>query len=400
VPVGVVRPDADQSDRSSCLPVEERILVGGTVVRDLDHVRRVDTPGTQSPLRSCSQVAEEQPGHARRAVGTGIGPQHQARVVPGVGRGRARPQHAPPQRSERPGGGVVGRTDVDACSLQGLHGPLVGGASDRSDEGRRHAVRHGVDGTDVIAVEVGEDEQVDPVDAEQAQTRLEPFGIVTGVDERDPAPADSPTGCRPARSDEHRVPLAHVARGRRPVRRQRGAHDQPGDGDDREPDRSDHAGEQEEPEAHHPRREDRDGDARAHHSRSRHTADARRPRGRRVRQCGGTVGDAPDRTRGDPRDRGEDRAAPRPHRCDQARGESHDGDDRCERLGEEVGGHGVRRERGRQRDRHRPACELGGDRHGECGGDGRPQPAREQCGQRRPEHHDPAGREHREDEGE
>lgn len=215
MPVRVVRADADQSDRRRGLPVQQRVLVSGTVVRDLHHLDRVDAGGTEPSLRRLPQVAEEQPGHARRAVRTGLGAQHEARVVARVPGPRARPEHTPPERAEGAGRRVVGLPHVRAGPLQGTDDPLVGWTTDRSDERGPDPGRHGVDRADVVAVEVGQHQQVDAVDAEQVEARLQPVRVVPGVDECDrirtrtvsAGPVDSP-------AHEHGVTLTHVFRAR------------------------------------------------------------------------------------------------------------------------------------------------------------------------------------------
>lgn len=370
-------------------------------MRDLHHVDRIVAGGAEPSLRGLPQVSEEQPGHACRAVRTGFGAQHEARVVAGVPGPRARPEHTPPERAEGAGRRVVGPPHVHTGPLQGADHPLVGETSDRSDERGPDPVLHGVDRADVVAVEVGQHQQVDPVDAEQVEARLQTVRVVPGVDECDrirartvsAGPVDSP-------AEEHGVALAHVARRRRPVRRQPRAHDDAGNGDDRHPDDRDRAGEQEEPEAHRARHEDRDRDTRTDGACGHHPRDAARPRCRCMRQCRRTVGDPPDGARGDPGDRGQDRPAPRPRRRDQARPESHHGHDRREGFGEQVRRHRVGGERRGQRDRHRPARELRGDRHGQCRGRRGPQSTSEEFGERRSEHHDPTRREHGQDERE
>lgn len=395
--VGVVRTDADEPDGRGDLPVQERVLVVRAVVGDLDHLGPLDAGGTEAPLRGLPQVAEVQPGHARDAARARLGPERQARVVAGGPRPGPGPDHPPPERPERAGGRVVRAPDVDTGSPEGPDDGLVGGATGGADERGRHAVGHGVDGTDVVAVEMGEHEQVDVVDAEQVQTRVEPVGVVSRVDERDPVPGDS--GCRRSPSDEHRVPLADVARGRRPVPRHARAHHEPGHGDDHDTDHRDDPGEQEQSEADRPRYDDGDRDAHADGGGGDHPAGPGGPRGRGPRQGSGPLRDGTDRARRHPGDGREDRRGGGPHRGEEARAETHDGDDRCERLGQEVRRHRVGGERRGERDRHRPARELRGDRHREGSGERRPHPTGEQRGERRPEHHDPAGRQHREHEG-
>jgi hypothetical protein len=253
-------------------------------------------------------------------------------------------------------------------------------------------VRHGVDGADVVAVEVGHDEEVDPVDGEEVETRLQPLGVVTRVHQRDAVVV------RRSPADQHGVTLTDVARRHRPRRRQSRAHHEPGHGDDRNPDRADDSGEQEEPEPRRRWHEDRDRDAGAHDSGGRRATAARGPRHRGEGHRGGTVGDGTDRTRGRPGHPREDTARPRPRPREHARGESDHRDNGCEGLREQVRRHRVRGDRRGERDRRRPAGELRCDRDGEGCGDGRPEAPGEDRGHRRAEDHDAGGREHREDE--
>lgn len=273
-----------------------------------------------------------------------------------------------------------------------MHDPFVCWTPDRADERGLHPVGHGVHRSDVVTVEVREDEQVDAVDAEQVEARPEPFGVVPGVHH-----GDSRSG-RPAH--QNGVPLTDVARRHCPVRRQTGAHDDPGHGDHDHPDDEDGARQQQETEADPSRHEDGDGEAHADDRSRDDAADAGRPRSGRVGQGSRPVGDPADRAGGDPGDRGQHPSAPGPDRCRDAGRESHDGDDRRERFGQEVRRHRVRRERRGQRDRHRPARQLRrhGDRQRGC--ERCPHAPREQCGQRWTEHDDPGRRQHGQREGE
>ena len=386
MPVGVVRSDADQSNRRRSLPVRQRVLVGRPVVRHLDDVDRFESAAAEPPLRRLPQVPEEQAGKTRRAVRTGRRPEHEAGVVAVFARAGSGPDDLPAERPERPRGAVVRPTDVDTGVLQRPHDTCVSRSADRSDEGGLHPVGHGVHRADVVAVEVRQDEQVDAFDAEQVEACAEPLTVVAGVHQGDSRPR------RPAH--EHGVTLADVARRHGPVRRQTGTHDDPRHGDDHHADHEDGAGQQQETETDPARHEHRDGEAHADDRGSDDAADAGRPRCRGVGQRSRAVGDAADRTGGDPGDRGEHIPAPGPDGRGEAGREPHDGDDRCERFGEQVRRHRVRRECRRQRDRHRPARHLRGHGDRQCSGERGPQPPGEQPGQRRTEHDDPRRGEH------
>lgn len=270
--------------------------------------------------------------------------------------------------------------------LQRPHDTFVSGSADRSDEGRLHPVGYGVHCTDVVAVEVRQDEQVDAVDAEQVEARAEPLAVIAGVHQGD---------CRPRRpAHEHGVTLTDVARGHGPVRWQTGTHDDARHGDDHHADHEDGTGEQQETEADPARHEHGDGEAHTDDRGSDDAADAGRPRRGGVGQRGRPVGDAADGAGGNPGDGGEHTATPGPDGRGEAGREPHDGDDRCERFGEEVRRHRVRRECCRQRDGHRPARHLRchGDR--QRGGERHPQQPGEQRRQRRSEDDDPRRGEH------
>lgn len=139
----------------------------------------------ESSLRVLPQVAEQERAQAprTRCSGGGIGAQDDARRVPCLRVGAARPEHPPPQVPEGTGGPVRGSSHVDARRAQVREHPGVRRPSDRTDQGGVHPVGDRVDRSDVVAVEVGQDEQVDVVDAEQRQAGPQPLGVVTGVDE-------------------------------------------------------------------------------------------------------------------------------------------------------------------------------------------------------------------------
>jgi len=189
VPVRVVAADADQPDRCRDLPVQLGILVGRAVVRDLHDLdgpaRRAGAE--QSSLRVLPEVAEEHAADAPTAVRTAGRPEHQAGSVPGVPAAGAGPEQPPPQRAEDPRRAVVPRSDVDPRTAQGPHHGRVRRATDRPHEGGRHTFRDRVDGAHVVAVEVGQDEQVDVPDPQEVEAPLQSLAVVTRVHERRPA---------------------------------------------------------------------------------------------------------------------------------------------------------------------------------------------------------------------
>ncbi|MCS6551246.1 hypothetical protein NYS55_07380 [Curtobacterium flaccumfaciens pv. flaccumfaciens] len=192
-------------------------------LHDVDRLHR-QRPGVPEPtLRRLPQVAEEHAGQARR---TGVSvrrsrDQHDARVVAGGTIADQRPHHTPGERPEGAGDPVVGRADVHTRAPQVVDHPIVRRTADGSDQGGLDGAGHRAHRTDVVAVEVRQDEQVDPRDPEQAQARPEPFLVVAGVHERDGVVA----------AEQHGVPLPDVARGDRPVARYRAPDDEHRDGD-------------------------------------------------------------------------------------------------------------------------------------------------------------------------
>ena len=237
----------------------------------------------------------------------------------------------------------------------------------------------------MVAIEVGQDEQVDPPDAEQVETRSEPLGVVAGVHESD---------ARAVPAEQHRITLPDVAGGDRPVVGESCPDDEPWHGDDHDPDQHEDPGEQQQAGPGRPRHEDRHGDARTHDACGEDPAHTTRPRHRSERERRRAVRHATDRRRRHPGHPRQHRRTPRPDRCRQTRRESDHRHDRGERLGEQVRRDRVGRQRRGQRDRHRPARELRGDRDREHRSERRPQAPREQRRERRPEDHDPARGEH------
>nr|WP_027465300.1 hypothetical protein [Curtobacterium sp. UNCCL17] len=157
-------------------------------------------------MRRLPQVPEEDPGQARR---TGVPvrrprDQHDARVVAGGTVVARWPHHAPGERAEGAGHAVVRRPDVDTGTPEVVDHTLVRRTAHGSDQGGLDRVRHGGHRADVVAVEVRQDEQVDPGDPEQAQARPEPFLVVAGVHQRDGVVA----------TEQHGVPLPDVFRAR------------------------------------------------------------------------------------------------------------------------------------------------------------------------------------------
>jgi hypothetical protein len=385
VPVRVVRTDADESDRRRELSVERRVLVRRAVVRDLHDVDRseVDTP-PEPALRRGVEVPEEHRGEARRTPRRPGDGDDDARVVAARRIARTRPHHPPVELAEGPARTVVGPPDVDPGTDEAPDDALVRRPVGRPGDRDVDVTRDLVHGADVVAVEVGQDEQVDPVDPEQVEAGAQEGSVVAHVDQR---------GARPA-AHEHGVTLADVARGHPPVAGQRCPHHRLRDDRGRGADHHDHPGDQQDADPQRGGDEHRGDERRTDHDGRDDPDDAHRPRHRGERQRSDSVRDRADGGRRCPGDGGEDRGARRPGRGDEARAQAEHRDDRRERLGEQVRGHGVRRQRRGQRDRQGPARDLRRDRHGQRGGDRGPAPSCEHRRQRRPQHDDPARREH------
>jgi hypothetical protein len=392
MPVVVVRADADQSDPGRECPVQLGVLVGGPVVRDLDDVDgraglRWRGP-EESSLGVLAQVTEEQRADAARAraLRCRIDPEHQARRVARAIVALRWPQHPPPQVAEQAARVVGGPSHVDPGAPQVRDDPGVRGPTDRPDQcgvdprrDRRHRA-------DVVAVEVRECEEVDPVDAEERQTGRQPVGIVPGVDQR-----------RPSTTPEQRgVALSDVAHRDGPPGRDAAADEDGGYRHRPDPDRDRDGRATDQHAAHACGDEDRDRDGRAHRGSGDDPEPTGRPRCRGRRQRSGPVRDQSDAGCGHPPDGREQLGTHRPHRREQARGQAGDGGDRCQDLGHQVRRHGVGRQGGGQRDRDRPAGDLRGDRHRDGRGDRGPHPPRQQLGERRRQDHDPGGRQYRE----
>ncbi|WIB34433.1 hypothetical protein DEJ20_08185 [Curtobacterium sp. MCSS17_005] len=389
MPVGVVRADPDEPDPRGEPSEELRVLVRGAVVRhlhDVDRPRRQTTRVPEPTLRRLPQVAEEDPGQARPTGASVRRPRDQddARVVAGGTVVARWPHHAPGERPEGAGDPVVRRPDIDTGTPEVVDHPLVRRTADGSDQRGLDGAGHGAHRADVVAVEVRQDEQVDPGDPEQVQARPEPFLVVAGVHERNGV----------ITPEQHGVPLPDVTRGDRPVARHRAPDDEHRHGDRCDTDHDhDPRGEQQ-PGAELPPDQHGDRDAATHEHGGGHTEHTGRPGCRGVRQGGCPVRDAPDGGGRDPRDGREPLRTHRPHRSETTCGESDHRDDRRERLRQQVRRHRVGRERRRQRDRHRPAGHLRRDGDRECGGDRRPHTTCQELGERRSEHHDPARGEH------
>jgi hypothetical protein len=229
MPVRVVGPDPDEPDRGTEPVVQRRVLIGGSVVRDLDDVdrsRRVRAGTPEPTLRALVQVPEEERRRTPVASPAGLDTDDEAGLVPAHRRRRRRPHDSPRQTAERSRRADGATSDVGAARAERLDHPGVLRPAVRTNERDPDPIRDRADGSHVIGVEVGRDEHVDPPDAEQPETRPEPFGVVPGVDEHHGT----------AVADEHGVALTDVAHPVPPVRRHAPAQDGDRDGDHPDPD--------------------------------------------------------------------------------------------------------------------------------------------------------------------
>lgn len=287
VAVGVARPYRGQREPRPRRREERRVLVVAAVVRDLQHVDRLDARLDEVGLRLRLDVSREQRGQAGRAQA-----QHQRAVV-GVRPGAA---VAAARRQDRPGH----RTDAALLTQGGLHDrhALVAGPPDdllvlglrlgqRPDLDERHRPAQDTGQPEhVVGVLVGQQHQRDPVDVEPVEAAVRGDRVGSDVDDE------------PAADDDH-VALPDVAHREHPVARRPRRRDgcEPGARDQRSHD----AGREDPPQQPLPDREPAEqrrarqqagalepvgpaetgaGDGRTH------TADAHQPRDRQVAHPG------------------------------------------------------------------------------------------------------------------
>jgi hypothetical protein len=353
VPVRVADAHADQR-HPGCHRIDEcEVLCGGPVMRHLQHVgsQLVAGDGEQVALLIRLRVAHEQhPGWP------GVGAQHQrvvVRVRVGAGqlvdrteRGERQsgPGDPPPRRG--PYGGDVAQLGVDGG---GPVGRLVQrGQRDRGDLATTQYARQPVD---VVGVEVAQDEQVHPVDAQPAQASVHAGRIGAGVDDDRAAGAE--------RQDDG-VALAHVAHdheraGRRPARREH-PHRQPAE------DHADRDDEREPPRQPPPRG----------HEQRQSEGPEQQPAGQPVgprqgagRQDGPAVGDGDEPPGGPARQPGQELREGGRHRRHDGREDAEERR-RCHRGNRQhVGRHGDGAHGARQRGDDGAAGDLGGRRDGQ-----------------------------------
>ncbi|MDT0117981.1 hypothetical protein Q9R20_13405 [Microbacterium sp. PRF11] len=368
MPVPVFGTDADERHARAQATVELGVLVGAAMMRDLDHVDGRDVDASEERLLGVlAQVAEQ---HGPRKAGAGD-VEGDARVVAGLrlrcGTERL-PVRGPDFAGHAEGGGRHGSTRGG----ERVEESLIGGFAHRSVQDRGDPPDQCGCPTDVVAVEVGEQKQIDAVDTEGLQTGRDRFRVLPRVDER---------GGRP-RAPQRRVALPHVAHRHLPVRRhgegtghrahRRLPEDEPGDqGDDKgragresgQPARCDHM----------------DGDRRPDEGEQARAEDAVGPREVLLRDAGGGVGDGGDPRRGDPSEPGEAVAQPRDRRDAGERARDRRG--RGRRVGEHVRGHAEERDVRVDEHDERAAGELGRRGHGDRQGEGTRHPSLETGGQ-------------------
>jgi hypothetical protein len=192
VPIGVLGSHANQSDRRTELPVEAGVLIGGAVVRHLHDVWWPTDRGERSAVRlarteptlgALPEVAEEHTRQTFLASGWRMADHDDAGVVAGPLLGGRRPDDV--ELDETECDGRLRRCPPDRSPGLGqlLHEHLVRRASDGADERRSNPCSHALSGSDVVGIEVGRDEDVDRIDAEEVEAAPELIRIVPGIDE-------------------------------------------------------------------------------------------------------------------------------------------------------------------------------------------------------------------------
>nr|WP_291040214.1 hypothetical protein [Herbiconiux sp.] len=375
--VAVVGADRHDADTGGELAVEGVALVGAAVVGDLHDVDGTEGSGRRHrALRLLPQVAEEEHPERTREE------HDDARIVSderhSPGRGGRGPEDVEAVGTEAAREPAGGRDDLGAARAelreQAFVGPAVGGAHECAVD----TAENRLEPADVVEVVVGEHEEVETIDAQAVETGRERLGIGAHIDE----------GGEARVPHEHGVALADVARGELPVGRNgtRTADHASGEGTRDHRPAQEHRGRRPEGHTRIPASSmERDREEDEHQHGSERSGEAVRELDGRERQCGEEAGDGSDPGRGQPREpRGDLSEARRDHgqHADDQPEHAHGGGSG---LGEEVCGHGVRGELGREEEQDRLAGELGGhrngDRDGECGRDALRDQAREGAGE-------------------
>jgi len=352
------------SDRDEAEPGGQGAIQRGTLVRrpvmgDFHHVDGAHgAGGEQRVLRLLPQVAEED-----RTDSAPLDLHGETAGVADIARspGSRRPEQ-PPGEFAAQVAGVTGVSLLDRHRRlpEGVQRAFIG-LPDRSlDERALRPFGDPGQASDVVRVEVGEHEELQPRDAEPVEARRGGLRLPSDVDHGD----------RVSVAHQERIALTHVARGDDPVARDgRRAPDPPAGDDAQIPDRPDReqGGRRQRHSARSTAREQEDG-RRAERDRAEgSTCGPRRPGQRRAGKAGGDGRHLRDPRRRDPREPQEDLAEPGRPGQHGARQTAQDRRDRRGRLRQEVGGDAVQRKRRRQEDEDGLARQLrrGGNGQGE-----------------------------------
>jgi len=210
--IAVVHTDGDQPEARAERSIERRALVRRAVVGDLHQIDRTDRAGgEQCVLRLLSEVAEED-----RADAPPLGLEREAARVAGVHScgcltGPRRPEESPSQLPETTGESRVALLDRNAGRTKDAKRPLVGIAHRALDDGALRPGRDTGHSPDVVRIEVGEEQEVQPGDAEAVEAGGRRLRLPPDVDHADRIPV----------AQQESVTLADIAGRNLPIGRDR-----------------------------------------------------------------------------------------------------------------------------------------------------------------------------------
>lgn len=187
--VAIVHADGDEPEARSERSIERRTLVRRAMVGDFHQIDRTDrAPGEQCVLRLLSQVAEED-----RADAPPLGLDREAPRVAcvhscGCLAGPRRPEEPPGELPETTGESRAALLDRNAGRAKDAKGTLVGVTHRALDDG---ALRPGRDtgyAPHVVRIEMGEEQEIQPGDAEAVEAGGRRLGLPSDVDHADRIP--------------------------------------------------------------------------------------------------------------------------------------------------------------------------------------------------------------------
>ena len=217
--VAVVVPGADPDEADRRVAAPRRGPPTGRRSRGARPSRRRPGRGAQPPS---SRICDSSPRSPRR-----MPLRHPCAHAP-AGRTSSTMLAALPGSTPRGGGQItsqdsspsIPRSPVDTWSTSAPAAARasaiarVAGIRRRADQRAVDAPEHGIDAADVVEVVVGEDEQLDAVDAELVEARRQRRRLRAGVDERDRARRCGSPWRRPARRRRARTASRADGRGR------------------------------------------------------------------------------------------------------------------------------------------------------------------------------------------